>query len=76
MNIYLMEHQEKSICIFEPISLQLMNPNYKPIHACAYTAPRSVEQQLQQTKEIVRLVNIGVLEEHYSSEWDSMIPII
>jgi hypothetical protein len=30
-----------------------------------------VEQQLQQSKEIVRLVDIGVLEEYYSSEWAS-----
>jgi hypothetical protein len=30
-----------------------------------------VEQQFQQSKEIVRLVDIGVLEEDYSSEWDS-----
>jgi hypothetical protein len=29
------------------ISLQLMDPNCKLIHAHAYTAPRSVEQQLQ-----------------------------
>jgi hypothetical protein len=50
-----------------PISLQLMDPNCKPIHARAYTVPRSVEQQLR--KEIVRLVDIGVLEEEYSSEW-------
>jgi hypothetical protein len=49
-----------------PISLQLMDPNCKPIHARAYTVPRSVEQQLR--KEIVRLVDIGVLEEDYSSE--------
>jgi hypothetical protein len=30
----------------EPISLQLMDPNCKPIHthARAYTVPRSVEQ--------------------------------
>jgi hypothetical protein len=54
-----------------PISLQLMDTNCKPIHACAYTVPRSVEQQLQQSKEIVRLVDIGVLEEDYSSEWAS-----
>jgi hypothetical protein len=45
-----------------------MDPNGKPIHARAYTVPRSVEQQLQQSKEIVRLVDIGVLEEDYSSE--------
>jgi hypothetical protein len=30
-----------------------------------------VEQQLQQSKEIVRLVGVGVLEEDYSSEWAS-----
>jgi hypothetical protein len=29
-----------------------------------------VEQQLQQSKEIIRLVDIGVLEEDYSFEWD------
>jgi hypothetical protein len=55
----------------EPISLQLMDPNCKPIHARAYNVPRSVEQQLQISKEIVRLVDIGVLEEYYSSEWAS-----
>jgi hypothetical protein len=57
-----------------PISLQLMDPNCKPIHARAYTVPRSVEQQLQYSKEIVRLVDIGVLEEDYSSEWSSFSP--
>jgi hypothetical protein len=30
----------------EQSSLQLMDPNCKPIHARAYTIPRSVEQQL------------------------------
>jgi hypothetical protein len=55
----------------EPISLQPMDPNCKPVHARAYTVPRSVEQQLQQSKEIVRLVVIGFLEEDYSSEWAS-----
>jgi hypothetical protein len=54
-----------------PISLQLMDPNCKPIHARAYTVTRSVEQQLLQSKEIVRLVDSGVLEEDYSSEWAS-----
>jgi hypothetical protein len=29
---------------------------------------------LQQSKEIVRLVDIGVLEEDYSSEWASISP--
>jgi hypothetical protein len=57
-----------------PISLQLMDPNCKPIHARAYTVPRSVEQQLQQSKEIVKLVDIRVLEEDYSSEWASLSP--
>jgi hypothetical protein len=46
-----------------------MDPNFKPIYERAYTVPRSVEQQLQQSKETVRLVDIGVLEEDYSSEW-------
>jgi hypothetical protein len=58
----------------EPISLQLMDTNCKPIHARAYTVPRSVEQQLQYSKEIVRLVDIGVIEEDYSSEWASYFP--
>jgi hypothetical protein len=48
-----------------------MDPNCKPGHARAYTVPRSVEQQLQQGKEIVKLVDIWVLEEDYSSEWSS-----
>jgi hypothetical protein len=58
----------------EPISLPMMDPNCKLIHMHAYTVPRSVEQQLQHSKEIVRLVDIGVLEEDYSSEWASMCP--
>jgi hypothetical protein len=45
-----------------------MDPSCKPINERAYTIPRSVEQQLQQSKDIVRLVDIGVLEEDYSSE--------
>jgi hypothetical protein len=57
-----------------PNILQLMDCNCKTIHARAYTVPRSVEQQLQQSKEIVRLVDIGVLEEDYSYEWASRIP--
>jgi hypothetical protein len=51
-----------------------MDPNCKPIHARAYTVPRSVEQQLHEGKEIVRLMDIGVLEEDYSSEWASISP--
>jgi hypothetical protein len=53
-----------------------MDPNCKPIHARAYTVPSSLEQQLQQGREIVRLVGIGVLGEDYSSEWASLFPII
>jgi hypothetical protein len=52
----------------EPISLQLMDHNCKPVHARAYTVSRSVEQQLQQSKETVILVDIGVFKEAYSSE--------
>jgi hypothetical protein len=53
-----------------------MDCNCKPIHARAYTVPSSVEQPLQQRKEIVRLVDIEVLEEmpDYSSEWASLCP--
>jgi hypothetical protein len=56
-----------------PISLQLMDTNCKPIHAHAFIVPRSVEQQLEQSKEFVRLVDIGVLEEDpdYFSGWSS-----
>jgi hypothetical protein len=32
-----------------PISLQLMDCNCKPIHARAFTVPRSAEQQFQQS---------------------------
>jgi hypothetical protein len=52
-----------------PISLNLIDPRSKPVHACPYTVPRSVAQQLR--KEIARLVDIGVLEEDYTSEWAS-----
>jgi hypothetical protein len=47
-----------------------MYPDYKPVHAHihAYTVPRLVGQKWQHSKEIVRLVEIGVLEEDYSSE--------
>jgi hypothetical protein len=52
----------------------LMDPNYISIHARLYTVTRSGEQQLR--KEIVRLVDIGVLEDYYSSEWDYVFPIL
>jgi hypothetical protein len=53
----------------------MMDPNCKPVHERAYAVPRSMEQQLQQSKKIVRLVDIGVLEEDYSSEWASILPL-
>jgi hypothetical protein len=58
----------------ESICLQVMDPKCIPIHTCAYTAPRLVEQQFHQRKEIVRLVETGVLEEDSSSECGSVFP--
>jgi hypothetical protein len=55
----------------DPISLHLTDKGTKPEHACPYIVPRSVEQQLR--TEIARLVDIGVLEEAYASEWASPI---
>jgi hypothetical protein len=49
-----------------PISLQLQDQESKPVHSRPYNVLRAVEQQLR--KESARLVNIGVLEEDYSSE--------
>jgi hypothetical protein len=57
-----------------PVSLQLIDHDCKPVDTRAYTVPRSMEQQLQPIKEIVRLMDIGVLEEEYSSEWASLFP--
>jgi hypothetical protein len=34
-----------------PVSLQLMDPNCKPIHSRAYSVPISAEQKLQQSKD-------------------------
>ena len=53
----------------DPISLHLIDKGVKSVHARPYTVPRSVEQQLR--TEIARLVDIGVLEEDYASEWAS-----
>jgi hypothetical protein len=57
-----------------PLILHLMYPNCKLIHVRAYTVLRSVKQQLKLSKEIVRLVDIGVLEGQYFSELDSTSP--
>jgi hypothetical protein len=52
----------------EPINLQLIDPDCKSDHAHVYNAPTSVEQQMHHRKKVVRLVDIGVLEEDFSSE--------
>jgi hypothetical protein len=51
----------------EPISksLQFMDPVCKSNHAHAYMVPRSVEKQLQHSNEIVRLMQIGFIEEDF-----------
>jgi hypothetical protein len=56
------------------IDLQLIDPDCKQIHARTYTVSRSAGRQLQQSKEIVRLVDTGVLEKYYSPEWASICP--
>jgi hypothetical protein len=66
MKNFLMEHLDTSN--MGPISLQRMDPICKPIHARAYTVPKSVEQQWEQSKETVRLVGIEILEEDDSAE--------
>jgi hypothetical protein len=58
----------------EQKSLKLMDPNFKQIHASAYTVPLSVEQQLQQSKEIVKLLVVRILEGDYSCERASIPP--
>jgi hypothetical protein len=55
-------------------NLQLMDPYFKPVHARVYIVLYSLKQRLQQSKEIVRLVDIGVLGEDYSYEWASLFP--
>jgi hypothetical protein len=35
-----------------------------------FTVPKSVEERLQKSKGNVRLMDNGVLEEDYCSEWD------
>jgi hypothetical protein len=53
----------------EPISLHLIDKGVKPVHARPHTVPRTVEQQLR--TEFARFVDIGVLEEDFTSEWVS-----
>jgi hypothetical protein len=50
------------------ISLKMISPNCKPVHTCAHTVPRSVEQQYLTKKGNCKFVDIGVLEEVFSSE--------
>jgi hypothetical protein len=52
----------------EPSSLQLMDPNCKPILARTYTVLRSVEQQLQQTQHIFEMLHVT---HSYSKDWGS-----
>jgi hypothetical protein len=52
----------------------MMDPNCIPVHARAYTVPRSLEHKLQLRRENSRLVDIGVLEEDHSSEGYSKFP--
>jgi hypothetical protein len=75
-NLHVEEQHQFKTLLQKYEHLFSMDPNCKPIHARAYTFPRSVEQQLQQFKEIVRLVDIGVLEKEtdYSSESASSCP--
>jgi hypothetical protein len=51
-----------TIYVYRLISIQLMDPNCKPVHPHAYIVPRSVDHQLKQSKEIVKLLDIGILE--------------
>jgi hypothetical protein len=53
----------------DPIGLHLIDKGVKPVHARPYTGPRAVEQELR--TEIAMLVDIGVVEEDYASEWAS-----
>jgi hypothetical protein len=53
----------------DSIGLQIMNPNYKLVRG---EHTRFLDQwNREYGKEIVRLVNIGVLEEEHLSEWAS-----
>jgi len=60
----LIEHLKSSRRNLEDYTL--IYKGSKPEHACPFTIPRSVELQL--CKETARLVEIGVLGEHYTSE--------
>jgi hypothetical protein len=44
----------------EAISIQMMDPNCKAVHVREYTVPRSAKQQLQQSKGIVRFLDIAL----------------
>ena len=56
----------------DPISLNLIDKGVKPVHACPYTVPRAVEQQLP--TKIAGLVDIGVLEEDYFTHGNQDCP--
>jgi hypothetical protein len=51
------------------ISLQLQDQESKPVHACPYTVPRALEQQLR--REIARLLDIGIQKKIIILNWHS-----
>jgi hypothetical protein len=48
----------------------MIDPNGNPVHAQAYTHPKSIKQ----SEQIIRLVDIGILGEDYSYEWPFEVP--
>jgi hypothetical protein len=40
----------------EEISIKMIDPSYKPVHARAYIVLRSVEQQLEQLQQLCKEV--------------------
>jgi hypothetical protein len=47
-----------------PITLNLIDPGSKPLHALPYTVPRSVEQQLRKEVALESLKKILLLNGH------------
>jgi cell division septum initiation protein DivIVA len=48
MKIFLVEYYQNQTCNTETISLQLMNPHFKPVYMHTYNVPRSLEHQSPQ----------------------------
>jgi hypothetical protein len=51
------------------VNAKIPNSEFQNCKTCPYTVPRPAEKQLR--TEIARLVDIGFLEEDYTSEWAS-----